>query len=339
MTGMTVKILTFLGVCGVLAAGAFWYGGSEGVAVISPVRGAVVDAVYATGTVEPVVMMPIAPRSPGRITELLADEGQDVKKGEILAQLEDEDLQKTLTELKARAELAQKEFERKKPLVKNGAVSVEVLDKTKADFEAASAALERAQVNLNYMKLIAPESGQIIRREGEVGEYIPVNQAVFWMSCCSGLRITAEVDEEDIALVHTGQKVVISADAFPDEILEGTVQAITPKGDPVARSYRVRVSLPGDTKLMIGMTAETNIVIDEKQDVLLIPVTALRDGKVLLVQGGKVVEQKVETGIVTPEAAEILSGLKEGDQIVQDAGQDFKNGNRVNAVLKKWNGS
>ena len=130
-----------------------------------------------------------------------------------------------------------------------------------ADWEKAKALRERAEAEAHYLDLVAPAAGTIIRRDGEIGQIIAADKPLLWMSCCAPLRVSAEVDEEDIAQVRPGQEVLIRADAFPGQIFHGTVQAITPKGDPVARTYRVRVSLPKDTPLMIGMTAETNIVL------------------------------------------------------------------------------
>ena len=74
-----------------------------------------------------------------------------------------------------------------------------------------------------------------------------------------------EIDEEDIPLVSPGQQVLIGADAFPDRVFEGRVQEITPKGDPIARSFRVRIALSGDTPLRTGMTADCNILIDRRE--------------------------------------------------------------------------
>ena len=112
-----------------------------------------------------------------------------------------------------------------------------------------------------------------------MGDFIPVNQPVFYLAKAGvPLRISADVDEEDIPLVKVGQKVLIRSDAFPSRVFTGEVLEITPKGDPVARSYRVRIELPADTALMIGMTAETNIVTAEKQDALLVPASAVSGG-------------------------------------------------------------
>ena len=87
------------------------------------------------------------------------------------------------------------------------------------------------------------------------------------------------MDEEDIPLVTVGQPVLIKADAFPGRILDGTVAEITPKGDPVNKSYRVRIGLPPDTPLMIGMTVESNIVVRREDAALLVPQAASRDGR------------------------------------------------------------
>lgn len=309
---------------------------SAAITVVHPMRGPAIQAVYATGTVEASVMFPVAPRLSARLVELLSDEGQAVEKGQVLARLEDDDLQKTLTELRAKADLARKEYDRRQPLATSGVVSRETLDKVKADLDMAVAAVERAQVNLDYMKLVAPEAGTVIRRDGEIGELIPANQSVFWLACCGNLRIEAEVDEEDIALVKAGQKAVISADAFPDMVFDGVVQAVTPKGDPVSRSYRVRIDLPADTKLMIGMTAETNIIIRETPDALLLPASAISDNSAGVIEDNKIIVKKVETGAQTPAVTEIRSGLAENDLVILDREEAGKARKSIKYNIQDW---
>jgi multidrug efflux system membrane fusion protein len=144
-----------------------------------------VQAVFATGTVEPTVMIPIAPRTGARLVQLLADEGAEVKKGDILGQLEDTDVQKSIDQLNANLDLAQKEFDRKDKLRKSGAVSKQAIDSAKGALDAATAALEQAKAQQDYLRLVAPEDGRIIKRDGEAGQFIPSGQAVFWMECCA----------------------------------------------------------------------------------------------------------------------------------------------------------
>jgi RND family efflux transporter MFP subunit len=175
--------------------------------VSKPTRGAAVEAVYATGTVEPSVMMPIAPRNAARLIALNTDEGAAVTKDQVLAQLEDTDLQGTITELQARVDFAKRELDRKTSLVNKGVAARQSLDQAQTDWDAAKASLARAQSQADFMKLTAPADGVIVRRDGEVGQLIPANQPVLWLSCCAPLRISTEVDEEDIAKVKIGQKV------------------------------------------------------------------------------------------------------------------------------------
>jgi multidrug efflux system membrane fusion protein len=337
----SLVILFLLAVAGAVVYFAFpglLFPNSEKLETVRPVRGPAVQAVYATGTVEPSVMIPIAPRQTARLMSLMVDEGSQVKKGQTLAQLEDTDLQNTLTELTAKAELARKELARKKELFARKATPEQDVDQAKADYAAATAVVDRAKAQLSYLKLEAPEDGMIIRREGEAGEMIAANQPVFWMSCCKPLRIAGEVDEEDISLVQPGQDVLISADAFPGKVFNGKVLSITPKGDPVARSYRVRIGLETETELMIGMTAETNIVTRKVESALLVPASALRGNKVWTVENGTLHENKIETGAQTDNAVEITKGLADDVIVIKDASQnkDLSEDKKVTTTMQDW---
>jgi membrane fusion protein, multidrug efflux system len=310
-----------------------WLIKGESVIVIHPVRGTAVQAVYATGTVEPTVMLPISPRSSARLVELKVDEGSMVSKGQILAQLEDDELQSSIKQLQAREDFARKEFERNSVLVKNNVIPKKIYDQSKADLEAAVAATQIVRAQADYLKLTSPDDGLIIKRDGEIGQTIAANTPVFWLSCCAPLRISSEVDEEDIAKVEVGQKVLIRSDAFSGQIFNGKVQAITPKGDPIARSYRVRIELIGDTPLKIGMTAETNIIISEKADALLIPSSAVNKDKVMLVTDGRIAEKQISLGVKGTKQTEVLDGLTVDDLVVIDQDQKLKIGSKVNAVV------
>lgn len=332
------RIIAILLLGALIAGGSFYYTASQKDvrAAVSPLTGPAVQAVYASGTVEPTVMMPIAPRSGARLLELLADEGAEVKKDDVLARLEDTDLQKSAEELKARLDLAQKEFDRKNNLRKTGAVSKQAIDTAQTTLEAAKAALAQVEAQISYLRLVAPADGRIIRRDGEVGQFIPSGQPVFYMECCAPLRVSVDVDEEDIPLLVPGQKVILSADAFPGQTFSGAVISITPKGDPVARSYRVRLSIEGETPLMTGMTAEANILIRENPEALLIPATALRDNTVWAVRDGKIEKMRVKTGAQSLGGVEILEGIGADETILEKADPSLETGNAVKIYERKW---
>jgi RND family efflux transporter MFP subunit len=289
--------------------------------------------VYATGTVEAAVMLPIAPRITARLVALHVDEGMAVKKDQVLAELENQDLQQSIKELQAKEMFAAEDYQRKKGLKARGVISQSDYDRSRTDWEAAKAAVAHAVAELSFMKLIASADGRIIRRDGEVGQLIPANQPVFWLTCCSELRISAEVDEEDIALVQPDQKVLIRADAFPDQVFHGEVQSITPKGDAVARSYRVRIGLTEKTPMMIGMTAETNIIIRETDDALLAPSSAIVQGKLWLVEHETLVQRDIVTGAKGLRQTEIRDGISNNDLIVLNPTPNLTSGQKVRVRL------
>lgn len=312
-----------------VAAVLWWREGPVAVTVVAPSRGPAVEAIYATGSVEPTVMLPIAPRVAGRIVELNVDEGSRVKSGQVLARLDDMDLVRTIEELEARERYASSQFERAQQLVGQGFMAKAELDRTRAELDVAQAAAKRAYALRDFMVLRPPADGLIIRRDGEVGQFIPAGQAVFVLSCCAPLRVTAEVDEEDIPRVRVGQKVVLRGDALPGEVFDGDVSDITPKGDPVARSYRVRIRLANPGKLQVGMTVDANLVVARRENALLVPATALQDNAVWLVEDGRLRRQPVRTGLVGSGRAEILEGLRLDSRIVDSPSEDLRAGRAV----------
>jgi len=322
-------ILIVVALAALAASVAWWRLGPVTVEVATPRRGPAVEAIYATGTVEPTVMLPIAPRVAGRIVALLTDEGRAVRKGEPLARLESQDLDGTVLELAARARYAHAEYERIAALVKRGVAAATDLDRTRADAEAADASLARAQAQRDFMVLTAPAAGTVIRRDGEVGQYIPVGQPVFYLSCCAPLRVSADVDEEDIPRVRVGMPVVLHADALPGRTFDGEVLEVTPKGDPVARTYRVRLRLATPDAFRVGMTVDANLIVAVREGALLVPSSAVAGGAVWALRGGRLARLAVSTGVASAAQTEIRAGLAADDEIVVHPDDSLREGRRA----------
>lgn len=290
-------------------------------ATVLPRIGPAVTAVYASGSVEASVMLPVAPRVGARLVAIDADEHDQVKKGQLLGRLESEDLASNIAQLAANAASARQDLERNTRLMRENAIAPQAYDHSVATSRAADAALNQARAQAGFMKLVAPDNCQVIQRDGEVGQFIAANTPVFWLSCHANLRVSAQVDEEDIPLVKVGQPVLIRADAFPGQVFEAKVSEVTPKGDPIGRSYRVRIVLPADTPLKIGMTTESNIIARKVDHALLLPLTAVKDGRVWKMENGKPVRAAVRTGATGNDWVEIVSGLAPTDAVVRDASQ------------------
>ena len=143
------------------------------------------------------------------------------------------------------------------------------------------------------------------------------------------LWIVADVNEEDIPRVALGQTALLRTDAFPDRVLLGTVKQMTPAGDPVAKTFRVRIGLPDDTPLQVGMSVETNVVVREKPNVILVPANAVTGSAVFVVNGSHAQRREVAVGIRGTHAIEILRGLSAGEAVVAPATTDIRDGMRI----------
>lgn len=317
----------------VLAAAGLlaWWLRPLSVSTVLATPGVAIDAIYASGAVEPTVVLPVAPRSGGILAELRVDEGAEVRKGEVLARLDDADLANTVKELEAKARYASAQYARAQDLVRRGFVARTELDRGRSELDAANAALRRARAQRGFLALTAPEDGRVIRRDGEIGQFIAPGQAVLVLACCAPLRVTAQVDEEDIARLQPGQPVVLSSDALPGRSFDGQVAEVTPQGDPVARSYRVRIQLTTPEPFQIGMTVDANIIVARHEGALLVPSAAIRDAAVWVLRDGRLHRQPVRTGIAGSERSEILAGLDAGSQVVTGPLEGLSEGRRARA--------
>ena len=313
------------------AAGlAGWhFAGPLAVSVTPVQRGTAIDAIYATGTVEPTVMLPLAPRTGGRLAARLVDEGARVRKGQLLARLDDADLAGSVDEQRARVDFARSQYARYRTLAERGFIASGEAQRAQAELLAAEAALRRVGAVREHSALRAPADGTIIRRDGEVGQYIAPGQALFVLACCAPLRVTAEIDEEDINRVRVGQAVWLRADALPGQVFDGTVSEVTPKGDPVARSYRVRIALAAPGALQTGMTVDANLLVAQRKQAMLLPVAAVRDNAVWIVAGQRLQRRAIVTGMRGAQQVEVLQGLDGGERVVLPAAAPLREGRRV----------
>lgn len=314
------------------AAGVAWLFAGPLEVVVTPVlRGPAIDAIYATGSVEPSVMLPLAPQVGGRLAARLVDEGAQVGKGQLLARLDDADLAGSVDEQRARADFARSQYARASALAEKGFIAAGEAQRAQSELLAAEAALRRVRALRGHSALLAPADGTIIRRDGEVGQYIAPGQALFVLACCAPLRVTAEIDEEDISRVRVGQAVVLRADALPGALFDGSVSEVTPKGDPVARSYRVRIALAAPGALQTGMTVDANLLVARRENAMLLPASAIRDNAVWIVAGRRLQRRPIVSGIHGPRHVEVLGGLDGSERVAVAHDASFSEGRWAHA--------
>jgi RND family efflux transporter MFP subunit len=320
-----------LAVAVLAAALAVWWWLGRGITVtaVTPVRGTAVEIVYGTGAVEPVRWAKVASLIRDRIVDLCYCEGKTVAKGDVLARLDDREVQAQLQELRAREEFAKREMTRSTELMGRGVTTVQAFERISMDLRQIQALISVQLEKLADYTIFAPMDGVVLRRDGEIGEIAETGQVLFRVGVPKPLHVVAEVNEEDIPRVAVGQTALLRADAFAGRRLEGKVYEITPMGDAVAKTYRIRIALPDESPLHVGMSVEANVVTREKQDALLVPADAVQGHEVLVLDGNRIRRRPVEIGIRGTRSVEVVSGLKEGERIASPAPATSADGARV----------
>jgi len=260
-------------------------------------RGDITVSISATGNLYAVTTVQVGSQVSGTIAKLYTDFNSVVKEGDLLAQLDPTFLQATVNEQRANVDRAQAQvndaqrtLNRAQQLFDKSLVAQSELDAattaletTQAGLKQARASLDRAEVNLKYATIRTPISGVVISRNIDVGQTVAASfQAPTLFTIANDLRkmqVQASVDEADIGNVKVGQKVTFRVDAYPDEMFEGIVSQIrlSPVVDQNVVTYNVVIDVNNpEQKLMPGMTATVSIEVADRDNVLRVPIQAVR---------------------------------------------------------------
>ena len=325
------RLLQVIAIAALAAAGWWWAENRpQPVTTGQLTRGDAARVVYASGVVEPERWAEVTPLRRGRIIESCRCEGREVPEGALLFRLDDAEVRARLNELEARLAFAQQEFARAQDLLERHVGTREKYEEAFANVSGLRASVAAVRSQLADLEIRAPMAGQVLRIDGEVGEVAELGATLAWIGQPRPLQVVAEVNEEDIPLVEIGQQALLAADAFPGANLNAKVSAITPKGDPVLKTYRVYLGLPDDTPLFIGMSIDVNIVIEVHKDVVLAPAQSVTGGRLQAIgSGGRIELRPVTLGIVGAEKTEIVDGAAAGETVVSPAVDGLAEGARV----------
>ena len=324
--GLYAAILVAL----LLTAGvAFWALRPREVAVTRPHAGPAVEMVYATGFVEPDQPVSVAARVTAPVARVLVDEGATVRRGQALLLLDQTDQQSVLAEAGARSRGATLAEHRSLTLFGQGWVTRSARDEAVATAQAARAAASTARARLDQSVVRASIDGVVIKRDVEPGDLAVPTRTLMLLGDPDHVRVTATIDERDMARVRVEQKAVMSSDAWPGRIMRGYIRSITPAGDPNQRAFRARLALDGRPRLPLGMTLEVNIISREVPHAMLLPRSAVIDGHVWLVERGRASRRPVSTGIAGATDIEILQGIAANALVIVDPPANLGESERV----------
>lgn len=317
--------------------------------VAQPTRVQELERVGVSGTLMPQgASSMVAFQVPGRAINVLLREGEPVRKGQVLATLDSENLSHAVeaaraqvAAAKAGADQAEQEFRRMKQLYDSQSLAPNDFAKFTAARDASRQQLEQAiagegiaRKNLNEARLVAPVSGFIARRMVEPGVMVGAGQPVFEIAQLDPIEVNVGIPETDVRLVKVGQSATVAIPALRGRSFQGTVRVVNVSADPATRTYMARVSLPNpERELKVGMVAEVSITGAQRLDMLTVPAEAIvRDpqGATQVFQyfpdQKRVYSKRVEVGAVYGRSIQVRSGLS-GTEAIVVAGQNaLRNG-------------
>lgn len=302
------------------------------------------QAVSIKGTIEGSQKADVATSLNYEIVSILVHEGDVVKKDQILAVLDAEDLkddyQKTLTALNQ----SKFNYEATKTLYEQGAASKEEFIKAQNQYEADRITLNAYNI-ADKVNIKSPIAGTITRVNVNIGRYAndTLNkEPMFVVEDLQNLKMDVRISEFDISKIKVGQKVTITAEVLGEQSVQGTVSRISPTGekkDDASKEMVIPVQIDvqkGDSKLMAGVTATAKIEIEKKNNVLAVPIDSILEdpntGKnfVMIVKNAKLKKVPVELGLEGDFNVEISSGkITAGDQVVLNPTFDMTDGTEV----------
>jgi RND family efflux transporter MFP subunit len=303
------------------------------------------------GTLQGFVQAPVAARAGGYLRRWTRDIGSQVKKGELLAEIETPELDQQLSQAiaarnqtAASLELARSTVERWEALRKRDAVSQQELEERRSGYQQARANLAGADANVerlrqleSFKRVLAPFSGVITRRNVDIGDLIDSNKPLFLLSQTDTLRVYVSVPQAYAQLVKPGQPAVVLMPEMRGRSFQGQVARTAGSIDTASRTMQVEIALPNkDGALLPGAFVQVELAA-APSGVLTIPSNALlfRGQGVLVakVDSGKVQLQAVRLGRNFGESVEVLDGLRGNENLVLNPSDSLASGDKVQVAV------
>ena len=305
----------------------------------------------------------IAPRTGGRLLSVNVQLGDRVRRGQVLAKVEDREIveqvrqaeasqrvsEATIRQREADLKVAEVNFDRSKNLFQRQLLAKQALDDAESRYMAAvaqldlskaqlsqnDARLEELRINLQNTSVTSPVDGFVGKRTVDPGAMVNTNTAMMSVVEISRLRLVVNVVEKDLRMVGAGDPAVVEVDAYPGEKFSGKIARVAPVLDPATRTAAMEVEIPnGDFKLKPGMYARINLTVDEHQNVLVVPKNAVVDysnsrGVWVPNDSDRAAFVPLKLGIENAEQIEVLEGLNEGAKFVTTGATAVRNNDQL----------
>lgn len=283
----------------------------------------------------------LAFRVGGNLVRRLVDAGEDVKRGQLLAELDPGDAR--LQASAAQADMARLggDLERYRTLLAQKLISQSAFDAQQAAYRAARAKYELMRNQDDYTRLRAPQDGVIASRQAEAGQVVAAGQPIFLLAADDGREVAIGLPEARIRDFHTGQPAVVELWSAPGQRLPGHLREIAAAADPQTRTYAARVALDGALAAQAGLGQSARVFISGAAGgSLRLPLAAVQRGDggataVWVVKDGKAHQRAVRLGGYGEDSVPVLEGVGLGDWVVAAGGHLLREGESVKPVDRR----
>lgn len=280
------------------------------------------DRAYVTnGVFAPKQEVKISAETPGRVTRVLVSEGAQVKAGQVLAIIESDKQNVSLSNAQAVYNNAKAEVERFENAFATGGVTRQQLDQVKLQLENAKNNLKSAELTASDVNVRASFPGVVNSRKVEPGKYVNPGEELFEIVNLSSLKLKVNVDEKNISAVKMGQKIKVVSPVLPDESWTGVVTFIAPKGD-ASLNFPVELEIRDnkDQRLKAGMYGTAHFGNDEPVHALVVPrgafVGSISSNQVFVAKDGRAMLTEVVSGRNFGAYVEVVSGIEQGQEVI-----------------------
>ena len=286
-----------------------------------PIRGDVYAVYSGTAPIEAFAEADVIAKVEGEVREILFEEGNEVKEGDVLARLDGDRLRLELNESRARLEQMRSDFERNSDLREKGLLSEGEFEKLRYDLEALEASFNLANLELDYTRIRAPIDGVVSERYIKVGNTIRVGEPAFRVTSFDPLVAYLHVPEREYRQISAGQPVAIDIDALAGQRIIAAVTRISPVVDPETGTFKITIEIRDEERrIKPGMFGRMSIVYDVHENVLQVPRSAIVEEMgnqtVFVIEDGKAVRRIVQTGYGHDGMIEVANGLSDDDAVV-----------------------
>ncbi len=293
------------------------------------------DVITLVGQLESESSVDVQPEIDGIIESIEFEEGQPVKKGDVLFRLRDAEQNAELREARARAKLAEEIFRRISALAKREVTAQAEYDRAAAELEVARSAVELREVELEKTRVRAPFDGVVGARLVSPGERVRRMTKLVRIDAIDRLQLVFAVPEIGVPFVRTGMPVRISVKPFPEIRFEGEVFFVSPTLEATTRRLTLKAWVPNpERKLQPGLFANLEVQLALRENALVVPEAAVlvdQQGSFVWRIGsdGKAMRAPVEIGLRKAARVEVTTGLEPGDRIVSAGTQKVTEGAEV----------